>query len=166
MSNADFSKVCPCGSALFFAKCCQPYHEGGNVAPTAEALLRSRYSAFVTGAVDYILDTHHPETRDQIKREEVLDWSKNSEWLSLTIHTVERGTKNDDDGVIDFTARYGQGGRSVDHREKSEFRKKDGVWYFYDVYKAKPIRHETPPIGRNDPCPCGSGKKFKKCCAV
>jgi len=166
MSNTDFPSLCPCGSQLSFAKCCQIYHEGKKPAPTAEALLRSRYSAFVTGAVDYILDTHHPETRDQIKREEILDWSKNSEWLNLTMHTIERGTTKDEDGIIDFTARYGQGGREVDHREKSEFRKKDGAWYFYDVYKNKPIRHETPLLGRNDPCSCGSGKKFKKCCAA
>lgn len=160
------SDVCPCGSELAFSKCCEPYLSGSKKVPTAEALLRSRYTAFVTGNVDYILETHHPETRDQIKREEVEDWSKNSEWKGLKIIHVERGGSKDEDGIIDFVAGYIQAGRGVEHREKSEFRKHAGAWYFYDVYKQKPIRHDEPQTGRNDPCPCGSGKKFKKCCAV
>jgi SEC-C motif-containing protein len=166
MPTIDSNKACPCGSGEVFSKCCEPYLTGKKTPATAELLLRSRYSAFVTGNVDYILDTHHPETRAQIKREEVEDWSKNSDWRGLKIGGSDRGQATDEDGVIEFIAEYLQEGRVVDHREKSEFRKHDGKWYFYDVYKAKPIKHEVAPPGRNDACPCGSGKKYKKCCAA
>ncbi|MCP5463779.1 MAG: YchJ family protein [Deltaproteobacteria bacterium] len=155
-------KECPCGSGINFEGCCQPFHLGLEKAETAEALLRSRYSAFVSGAVPYIMETHHPEKRNEIDENGIRDWAEQATWYGLEIANVEGGGKDDDEGVIEFYAKYNQEGKTYNHHELSLFKKHDGAWYFYDVQKNRPVRTENK-LGRNDPCHCGSGKKYKKC---
>jgi SEC-C motif-containing protein len=157
---------CSCGSGTAYSKCCKPYIDGSLQAPTAELLMRSRYSAYAKGAIDYILDTHHPDSRDEISRESTEEWAKDSEWMGLEILNVSGGTETDDEGIIEFTARYRGADRAiVNHHESSTFLKKDGRWYFSDAKMVNnPQTRESPKVGRNDPCPCGSGKKYKKCC--
>ena len=84
----------------------------------------------------------------------------------LEIVGTERGGAEDDEGYVSFVARYSANGQACEHREKSYFKKIDGAWRFIDgeIEKNKPFHREEPKIGRNDPCPCGSGKKYKKCC--
>jgi SEC-C motif-containing protein len=160
--------TCPCGSGAALAQCCLPMIQGKKKAPTAEALLRSRYTAFTRGDIDYILATHHTKTRGEIKREEIEEWSKNSKWLGLEIQQKAGGEASDDQGQIVFLARYEADGKVNDHWEHSLFQKENGEWRFVDAQGVQqgPIRRTAPKIGRNDPCTCGSGKKYKKCCGA
>lgn len=160
------SKSCPCKSGKSLAQCCAPYLDGRAKSKTAEALLRARYTAFATGKIDYLLATHHPDKRADVSRGTIEEWSKGSDWLGLTLVESTQGGTNDDEGTIEFVASYRQAGKDINHHEVALFKRHAGAWYFYDVvkYKQKPVKNETPPIGRNDPCPCGSGKKYKKCC--
>jgi SEC-C motif-containing protein len=162
------TQLCPCGSELDLSKCCLPYIQGRKKALTAEELLRSRYTAFTRGDVDYILDTHHPKTRNEVKREEIEEWSKGSEWLGLKIVQKEAGQASDETGTIVFCAAYKAQDKVEEHWEQSLFEKDKGEWKFLDArgVQVGPYRRAEPKIGRNDVCPCGSGKKYKKCCAA
>ncbi len=130
-----------------------------------EQLLRTRYDAFVSGDVDYILATHHPETRSQVERAAVEAWSKGSSWKGIKIDQVDL---KKDKALIRFTVRYQREDETTNHTEDAEFRLFDGRWYYYDSNFPKPetIRRDGEKLGRNDPCHCGSGKKFKKCHGV
>lgn len=162
---------CPCGSSLLLSACCMPRIQGKSNPTTAEDLLRARYTAFVTGDVDYILKSHHSRTSKDLSRDEVEQWSKNSEWMGLTIHKKEKGEASDSSGIIEFHVRYQARDKKkpTDHYERSLFEKEGSEWKFVDAEGAEsgtPIRRTEPKVGRNDPCSCGSGKKFKKCCGV
>ena len=76
------------------------------------------------------------------------------------------GGADDDTGEVSFCARYSVHGMPQELREDAFFRKEDGRWFYVDgnVHAKQPVRREEPKVGRNDPCPCGSGKKYKKCC--
>jgi SEC-C motif-containing protein len=164
MSTAT-SKLCPCGSGLELAKCCQPFIQGKQKPATAEQLLRARYTAFTLAEVDYVLSTHHSRTRHEVKREEIEEWAKGSEWIGLKIVQSEAGKESDNQGTILFCAQYRADDKDQDHWEQSYFEKENGEWRFLDAkgVKAGPIRRDSPKIGRNDPCHCGSGQKYKKC---
>ncbi len=126
--------------------------------------MRSRYSAYVRADVDYVERTTAPEARGDFDREGSLAWAKQSEWLGLEIVSTEAGGPEDGTGVVEFIARYKVGGQDADHHEISEFRREGGQWYFVDGKIVRdPVKHEGPKVGRNDPCLCGSGKKYKKC---
>ena len=158
--------ACPCGTGMPRAACCGPFLDGSALPPTAEALMRSRYCAFVEGSVDYLRDTLHPDSRADFDAAATAEWSKKSEWLGLEIVGTAAGGEGDEQGQVEFVASYRAGGQRVDHRELSTFAKVDGRWYFVDGQTPKPrtFVREEPKAGRNDPCPCGSGKKLKKCC--
>jgi len=93
---------CPCGSSKEYAKCCEPFIKGKSKAPTAEALMRSRYTAFAVGELDYVLQTHHLETRGELDIEGVRSWALNSQWQGLEILSTEAGTANDQEGKVEF----------------------------------------------------------------
>ncbi len=86
----------------------------------------------------------------------------------MEILSTEGGTANDSQGTVEFVASYKLQKMKIDHRERATFTKDDGKWYFVDGVELKgpPIRRTEPRVGRNDPCPCGSGKKYKKCHGV
>ncbi len=129
--------------------------------------MRSRYTAFVRGAVDYLLDTYDPSTRNAGERGAIERWSREATWQGLEILATERGGDTDDDGVVEFRARYRQGGADRVHHERSRFRRVEGRWRYVDGQGVKPAPvKRAPTAGRNDPCPCGSGRKFKKCCGA
>ena len=125
--------------------------------------MRARYSAFVTGAIDFIVSSNHSRTRKDIDLSFIREWSQTSDWRGLEI--IETKSVNDDKAFVSFEAQYTQGGKDNTHREKSLFEREDGEWRFVtgDELKNPTVRYETPRPGRNDPCPCGSGKKYKKC---
>jgi SEC-C motif-containing protein len=145
---------------------CLPFVQGQKVPQSAVELMATRYVAYATGAIDYLLDTHDPKTRSEADRKATEEWSKRADWRGLEVLGSERGGPDDETGQVEFIARYAIDGVEYAHHERSEFRKVEGRWYFVNGEKvsAPPIRRTTPKVGRNDPCSCGSGKKFKKCC--
>ncbi len=159
---------CPCGTGRAYADCCLPYHAGTGSPPTAVALMRARYSAFVKHRVDYITRTLHPARTSGYDEKEIRDWSQRSEWKGLEILAVEGGEPADERGSVEFIARYRAKDDDVEHHEVAEFRKRDGEWFFHDgrIKGSEPIHRDAAKVGRNDPCSCGSGKKFKKCCGA
>ncbi len=158
--------ACPCGSGNELSQCCEPYIEGTKKPSTAEALMRSRYTAFATGKVDYIEKTVLPEKRGEYDAKATRDWSLNSKWNGFDIRRIEGGGEEDAKGTVEFVATYTMGKKTTNHHEIAEFKKKGDVWYFVDgtTVAQEPFVRDTPKVGRNDPCPCGSGKKYKKCC--
>lgn len=132
---------------------------------TPRELLEKRYSAFVSQNVDFILESHHQETKEQVSRKSIEEWSQNSKWHGFKVFDEK---VEGDRAYIDFSVSYEMGAEKVDQREVAEFRNEGGRWYYYDSEFPKPqtLKREGDKTGRNDPCPCGSGKKFKKCCAV
>ena len=155
---------CHCGSDLPFEQCCQAIINGAP-APTAEALMRARYSAYVVGDINFLNSSLAPDERHDFDPEQAKAWSENSKWLGLTIHAVKDGGVDDQAGQVDFTASYEYQGGRQDHRELASFKRLDGVWHYTDgrMRSHDPIVR-GPKTGRNDPCPCESGKKYKKCC--
>jgi len=153
---------CPCGTGRDEAACCAPFLAGAP-APTAVALMRSRYTAYVRGAIDYLLATHDPATRETVDRAAVATWSRETTWLGLEIVATEAGGPEDATGIVEFIARGRTGGTAFAQRERSRFRRVDGRWVYTDGdVVAAPARHPEA-VGRNAPCPCGSGKKYKRC---
>jgi SEC-C motif-containing protein len=130
--------------------------------------MRARYTAFARGQVDFILATHHSRTRHRVKRREVQDWAQGSEWLGLEILEAAEGGAGDTKGTVSFHATYRAEGKQSEHYEKSTFEREGGGWRFVDGQPLThpPVRREAPKVGRNEPCPCGSGKKYKKCCGA
>lgn len=158
--------MCPCGSLRYYADCCEPYITGAQNAPTAEALMRSRYAAYAEHAVDYLMQTCMLEGREKIDRKSTQDWSEKSTWLGLKILSVNGGGEGDTEGEVEFEASYEMQGLKELHHENARFKKLDGRW-FYDqglVAPAATITRAAPKVGRNEPCPCGSGRKYKHCC--
>jgi SEC-C motif-containing protein len=158
---------CPCGTDLALEACCGPIISGERAAPTAEALMRSRYSAYAQKNTQYVIDTHDPEGRADLDPEGTSDWAERTEWLKLDVLNTKAGGENDDTGEVEFVARFrDERGKEHSHHELSTFIRREGRWYYQDgaTPEKTPITRATPKIGRNDTCPCGSGKKYKKCC--
>lgn len=129
-------------------------HRGEFMASSAEELMRSRYSAYVLKHSDYLTATWHSSTRPAS-----LDISGDDiPWQRLVILSIEKGGSDDNEGVVEFAADY-RGGQL---HERSRFVKEKGRWFYLDGDILSPFT--AAKIGRNDPCPCGSGKKYKKCC--
>lgn len=160
--------TCPCGSGRPLADCCAPRIDGTRPAETAEALMRARYTAFTQVAVDFLHDTIHPSKRADFDKAKIRKWAANSEWQGLEIRRTEAGGPDDAEGVVEFVASYMEKGRRERHHEIAQFRRVEGRWTFYDGEPPKPeqFRRPGPKVGRNDPCPCGSGRKHKKCCGA
>jgi SEC-C motif domain protein len=157
--------ACPCGSGRAYADCCGPYITGKSKAPTAEALMRSRYSAYAKHEVDYIVDTCVKGEERDIDIDQTRRWSEKSEWRGLKILSVDKGGPADTEGTVEFIASYVMDGLKDEHRERAKFKKKDGSWLYEDgEIVPTTIVRSAPKVGRNDPCTCGSGKKYKHCC--
>ena len=158
--------ACPCGSGEKYEACCAPLIKSEEIAATAEILMRSRYTAYVLTEIEYLLKTTHPSKRDAHDFESLRKWSEASDWHGLEIITTENGREPDDTGTVEFIARYTEKGKKQAHHEIADFRKEDGNWYFYDGQAPRPTTYvrKAPKTGRNAPCPCNSGKKYKKCC--
>jgi SEC-C motif-containing protein len=155
---------CPCGSGIAYGACCEPYITGGKKPATAEALMRSRYTAYTVRAIDYIIDTCVSGSKQDIDRRATEKWSRESKWLGLNIIAVGKGGPADTEGSVEFEAHYEQDGFRKRHHEIGRFKKQDGRWLYDDGHMVpKTVVRSAPKTGRNDPCPCGSGKKYKHC---
>lgn len=128
MKKLKFSDVaeCPCGSGLDYGQCCSAWHHGFNEgvhAPNPEVLMRSRYSAYVLGLLDYLLVTWHPSTAPGDLELPPL------KWLGLEVrHAQATG----DAGVVEFVARYRDNGRGGRLHEISRFVREEGKWLYID----------------------------------
>jgi SEC-C motif-containing protein len=168
---------CPCCSSIEFEACCGPFISGHAQPDTAEKLMRARYTAHTRADIEYIKITTAPESRKDFDEAETRKWAEGVKWKGLKIQDTKKGGPEDQDGMVEFTATYEVQGQGIDHHEVAQFRKaNNGNWLFVDGeahthkegegHHEKPVtvKRESPKIGRNDPCPCGSGKKYKKCC--
>lgn len=123
---------CPCGSGQLLGDCCLPYLEGKRPAPTAEALMRSRYSAHVLSAIDYLWDTWDSQARRRSSKAEIGAWASSCEWLGLSIIACHQGGADDTQGLVSFSARFRQHGQEHEHRELSLFRRTPEGWRYVD----------------------------------
>ncbi len=115
--------LCPCSTGLDYDKCCEPYHMEWTMPPTALALMRSRYSAYALGLVDYIIQTTHPENTRKKPVDEIRRFSQETQFVKLEIE----GYGED---WVAFTAHLVQGGHPVLLKEKSRFAKLNGKWLY------------------------------------
>lgn len=123
----DDSARCPCLSGEPYGSCCGPLHRGEADAPTAVALMRSRYSAFAVGDSAYLLRTWHPSTRPTH-----LELDPGVRWFRLDIDGATRGGLLDTEGTVEFTAHYRAGGRAERQHEVSRFVRVDRRWVYLD----------------------------------
>lgn len=160
--------ICPCGSKLDYEQCCEPLIKGTRQAGTPEQLMRSRYTAYVKAELDYLLESTHPSQRSDYDLKGTRRWAEKSEWDGLQIISTEAGGADDSQGKVEFIAHYRYKGRKTAHHELAEFVREDGRWFFRqgNMVPQKQVVREGEKVGRNDPCPCGSGKKYKKCCGA
>jgi len=144
---------CYCKSGLDFHECCEPILSVLEVAPTAEALMRSRYSAYCLGDVNYLQATTHNHTWSDEELKFIQDWADNSIWQHLEIINVS-------ETIVTFKAYYIFEGKQHLHHEKSTFVKIKDMWKYLDgeVYP------DEVNLLRNQACICGSGQKYKRCC--
>lgn len=151
------SEQCPCGSGFEYQQCCAPYILNTQVATEPAILMRSRYSAYVKKEADYLVKTWHPDCKAQEWRDGIIQSFTNTVWHGLTVIAQTAGS-HDDEAFVEFIARFTDPNNvqiSAMH-ERSRFLRIKEHWYYIDGVR--------PSVGRNDICPCGSGKKYKKCC--
>ncbi|MEU6982358.1 YchJ family metal-binding protein [Streptomyces sp. NPDC046324] len=118
---------CPCGLPETYGACCGRFHSGPTTAPTAELLMRSRYSAFVARDAGYLLRTWAPETRPG-----EVDFDPSMRWAGLEIRDTTDGTAFHQSGTVTFVARYTHGGAAGSLHERSRFRRHEGAWVYVD----------------------------------
>jgi SEC-C motif-containing protein len=117
---------CYCGNSVSFQNCCEPYIKGIKNAPTAETLMRSRYSAFATGAADYLVNTTHISKRRFHNKKDILDWSQANKWLKLEVLASTENT-------VTFKAYYlDENLKAQVHYEHSTFKLENEKWFYVD----------------------------------
>lgn len=114
-------QLCPCGTGRAYVQCCQPFHDGAQHAPTAEALMRSRYTAFALGKADYLVRSWHPSTRPGTVQ------TGGVTWVRLEVLSASGGLF-ETEGVVEFRAHHEAGVMA----ERSRFVREDGRWYYLD----------------------------------
>ncbi|MCL4112136.1 UNVERIFIED_CONTAM: hypothetical protein GTU68_063511 [Idotea baltica] len=124
--------------------------------------MRSRYSAHVLGLVDYVVATYHPSCNAESQREGIAE-SIDSDWAGLEVIDTAAGS-HENEGFVEFKAYFNDGTEQFCMQERSRFVREAGLWYYIDGTFPEQQTVESFKIGRNDPCICGSGKKYKKCC--
>ena len=134
---------CPCGSQSRYVDCCEIYLRGKASAPTAEALMRSRYSAYSKGNVEYLIQTQYPKKRKKTDRQMLLKTIENTRWMGLTVLKTQKGGADDRRGIVEFVAQY-RGLSLTDPiyqlHERSRFVKEDGFWFYQDGDNLPPVQ--------------------------
>ncbi len=158
--------ICPCGSSKSYDDCCRPLISGERRADTAEQVMRSRYTAYVKKELAWLRDSLHPGQRAHFDEASSRTWAERAQWHGIDILRTEKGGTTDEEGTVEFVVSFTENGVRQEHHELSSFQRSGGMWYFTTGKQLppRPLMRRTPKAGRNDPCPCGSGKKFKKCC--
>jgi SEC-C motif domain protein len=149
---------CPCGSNNSYDNCCGQFILHHQIPSSALQLMRSRYTAYTQGNISYIQTTMKGSAALNFNVKEAKDWSLKVIWLDLTI----LGTSQilDNQATIHFKARYIENNQLCFLKEKSIFEKFDSKWY----YTSGTPTFSQKAISKNGLCPCGSNKKFKRCC--
>lgn len=154
---------CPCGSQLSYATCCGMYITGQAQPQTPEQLMRSRYTAYTQANIDYIANTMRGPAAKGFNAVSAREWASSVEWLGLEV--LSSSTKGPTTGFVEFLVYFREKNKRHAIHEVSEFHLEDGAWYYVDGKKpAKRPPFPQKEAGRNDPCICGSGIKYKKCC--
>lgn len=156
---------CPCGTHKTYAECCGVYISGTLPAPTPETLMRSRYSAYTKANIDYIQLTMIAPANIGFDPEEAAEWAKAVTWLGLEVRAA---SEEGDKGSVEFLAHFSLDDKKQVLHEISEFHYINDKWYYVSgTGKDKqPLSRTLRKLSRNDTCPCGSQKKYKKCCAL
>ena len=153
---------CPCGSGKNFGDCCEQILTGHRVATNAEELMRARFTAHVVHDFRFLHESYRPTAGKPFVEDE---GEPTVTWTKLVVHGHEPGSDSDK-AFVDFSA-YGTEDKveKVLH-EKAEFVRVNGNWLYNREARLGPAPYKStgPKVGRNDPCPCGSGKKYKHCC--
>lgn len=149
--------VCYCGSQKSYAECCSRFLSGNLKPETPEQLMRSRYSAFCIKNIEYLICTHHPSKQQPNERETLTQTVHKTHWLGLKVLKTEKGRIDQGVGYVEFLAFYKNIEIGQLH-EHSRFIYENQQWYYLDGKVLGPVK-----FGRNEPCWCGSGKKFKNC---
>jgi len=150
-------KMCPCGSKKPTKYCCAMYLSGKKKPETAEKLMRSRYTAFALGNINYLIATLHPDQRKPDDYQELTKNIQHTNWLGLTIINTHQGKKNDTRGIVEFEAIY-QTNEPGQLHERSRFIKIAGEWFYLDGDILPGIIPKS-----KQPCWCKSGKKYQQC---
>jgi SEC-C motif domain protein len=139
--------LCPCGHQAPYQNCCEPYLLGQAFPPTAEALMRSRYTAYSKGNIDYLIATLHPRSRQKSDRSDLLQSIQSTRWVGLTILNTQKGQAQDKRGVVEFVARYQSAqieslqSIGIVHQlhERSRFTQERNQWFYVDGDILPPI---------------------------
>lgn len=150
--------ACPCGSGKIYPSCCGEFHQGNKIPQTAEALMRSRYSAFAVNNLSYIHDTMQGNAAKKFSGQEPDEHQSSHQLLGLEVIRHYVDNKNPHHAFVEFRVLHQFDKKFVLTQELSEFNRINGKWFYVDG--------KTQKTSRNDPCPCHSGKKFKKCHGV
>ncbi len=124
---------CPRGSGGAFSDCCGPFLEGKNLPKTAEALMRSRYTAYVRQNISYLKETLWPKYQPGFVESSNTQRAANLHWTGLSVLETDKGGEGDREGTVLFEAKYLTGGKLNTLRELSRFRKKAGRWYYVEA---------------------------------
>ena len=124
--------LCPCMNALSYKQCCKPFHVNASKPNTAEQLMRSRYSAYYLGLIDYLVMTTHPDTLRSDYRNQLQNTKNDTQWIGLEIIQSSMGRANDKIGKVRFKAQYIENGQEKHMEEHSRFRRYQGNWVYYD----------------------------------
>ena len=129
--------------------------------------MRSRYTAYVLGDMPHLKRSLDPKWQATFDEPGAKEWSEKAQWKGLEVLSVKAGGEADSEGEVEFVASFVMEGQEQQLRERARFRRRGGEWRYVDgkVKSAQePVVAAGPKVGRNEPCPCGSGKKYKKCC--
>lgn len=129
------SSKCPCGSDKKYESCCEIAHKNIKTVASAEALMRSRYSAFAKADIEYLLQSWSSKTKDDSKRfrRELLDWTTSVEWIRLQIINTTKGMEMDATGTVSFEAYYLENGTMECISENSFFEKEKEYWVYVNA---------------------------------
>jgi len=147
---------CPCTSSKTFSTCCEPYLNGLKPAETPEILMRSRYTAYTLARIDYIVKTMRGNAAKNYDKKSALAWASSVTWLGLTV--IDASVPKNNIATVTFFARFSEQHKNKFIYEQSTFEKINDEWFYTSGI--------TPKINRNGNCPCGCGKKFKRCCGI
>lgn len=150
---------CPCCANNEYDQCCMPFIENNLNPATALELMRSRFTAYALKKHEYIMKTWYEKTRPQSFHD-----PEEIQWDRLEIINTRKGTAKDNKGEVHFIAYYQKYGKPSKMEECSKFIKQSSKWYYVDAKTPTLDHNKIAKTGRNTPCPCGSGKKYKHCC--
>jgi SEC-C motif-containing protein len=147
------AQQCPCGSQQTYSDCCAPLHRGELCPQSAESLMRSRYSAYALQSYQYLIDSHHPNSRAGISVTQLAESNCDTHWLALKIIQTSKTR-------VSFRAYYRIHKQISCLHEDSRFQVFEGRWHYLDD-----TFDESQAVlpGRKQVCFCSSGKKYKHC---